>query len=236
MKTTALALLQRDKLLYADMIVAIEQNLATIEYAGEEGVALYYEHMTTYNVAVFGDNHDFFFNDFESKFNKEKDCFVTHDTKSCEIVKEKYSIRRATECYTAVYNKEEFPTPNGNCKIRVLEEKYIQQTIENYTLYDATEEITENIKKGKMLGAFVNEELAGFIGFHGEGSVGMLYVFPKFRRLKIGSDLLMAQLKLQREKGENTYTQIVTGNVASYKMHERLGFVFSDPTVVWLNM
>ena len=236
MEFTALSLLENDKLLYADMIVAIKQKLASIEYAGEEGVVLYYAHMTTYSVAVFGENHAFFFDNFDDKFNKEKDCFVTHDIKSCEIVKEKYNIKRATECYTAVYEKEQFPTLNGNCEIKVLEEKYTEQTIKSYTLYDATEEITENIKKGKMLGAFVDGELAGFIGFHGEGSVGMLHVFPKFRRLKIGSDLLMTQLKLQREKGEDTYTQIVTDNVASYKMHKSLGFTFSKPTVVWLNM
>jgi len=232
----ALSLLQRDKLLYADMILAINQNLASIEYAGKDGVVLYYAHMTTYSIAVFGENHNAIFSDFDIKFNKEKDCFVTHDIKSTEIIKQKYPIIRATECYTAVYEKQEFPALSGNCEIKVLEEKYTQQTIESYSLYDATEEITENIKKGKMLGAFVDGVLAGFIGFHGEGSVGMLHVFPEFRRLKIGSDLLIAQLKLQKEKGESSYTQIVTDNVASYKMHERLGFTFSTPTVVWLNM
>ncbi len=232
----ALSLLQRDKLLYADMILAVEQKLASIEYAGEEGVVLYYAHMTTYSVAVFKDNHSFIFDNFDEKFNKEKDCFVTHDLKSFEIIKEKYVVSRATECYTAVYDRQEFPMLAGNCDVKVLEEKYTEDTIKNYTLYDATEEITENIEKGKMLGAFVDGKLAGFIGFHGEGSIGMLHVFPEYRRLKIGSDLLISQLKLQREKGEKSYTQVVTSNVASYKMHESLGFTFSTPTVVWINI
>ncbi|MFQ7452543.1 MAG: GNAT family N-acetyltransferase [Flavonifractor plautii] len=37
-----------------------------------------------------------------------------------------------------------------------------------------------------MLGAFVDGTLAGFAGFHGEGSIGLLEVLPAYRRRGLG--------------------------------------------------
>ena len=65
---------------------------------------------------------------------------------------------------------------------------YAKLIDENYDLADE-EEITAQLDAGVIFGAFVDGELAGFIGRHDEGSVGMLFVFPQFRRLGVAEAL-----------------------------------------------
>ncbi|MFQ9917932.1 MAG: GNAT family N-acetyltransferase [Flavonifractor plautii] len=52
-----------------------------------------------------------------------------------------------------------------------------------------------------MLGAFVDGTLAGFAGFHGEGSIGLLEVLPAYRRRGLGEALLRGAVRLALERG-----------------------------------
>ena len=40
-----------------------------------------------------------------------------------------------------------------------------------------------------FFGAFVDGQLAGFVGEHSEGSMGMLEIFPAYRRRGLGYSL-----------------------------------------------
>ena len=91
-----------------------------------------------------------------------------------------------------------------------------------------------SIEKGDVLAAYRDGEIAGFIGFHGDGSGGMLEVLPKFRRLGIGSALEIALHNLALSRGWTPYGQIYTTNNASRKLQERLGMVVSDNELFWM--
>ena len=51
------------------------------------------------------------------------------------------------------------------------------------------ETLEERLRSGMMYGAFADGKLAGFIGMHAEGSMGILEVFEEFRRQGIAEAL-----------------------------------------------
>ena len=87
--------------------------------------------------------------------------------------------------------------------------------------------------KGIMLGAFVDGKLAGFMGQHPEGSLGMLFVFPQFRRQGIAEALERNYVNLELAQGHVPYGQIFVGNTASRMLQEKLGMEFSEGNICW---
>ena len=87
-----------------------------------------------------------------------------------------------------------------------------------------------------LLGAFfLNGILAGFIGTHHEGSMGMLEIFPEYRRLGLGYALESALIRRLMEQGAIPYCQVYEGNEASLRLQRKLGLTFSDEFVYWLS-
>ena len=72
----------------------------------------------------------------------------------------------------------------GSC---AFGEEWAPYVCEHYSKSDigGLEHIRQAIGAG-MLGAFVDGTLAGFAGFHGEGSIGLLEVLPAYRRRGLG--------------------------------------------------
>ena len=86
-----------------------------------------------------------------------------------------------------------------------------------------------------MIGAFFGEALAGFVGQHEEGSMGLLEVLPEYRGRGIGKALLAAAVNWQLERGQVPYSQIVDGNEISYRLHRSMGFsITPQVSVYWL--
>lgn len=52
-----------------------------------------------------------------------------------------------------------------------------------------------------MTGAFLDGVLAGFIGIHEEGSIGMLEVLPAYRRRSLGYALEAGAIRPRTEGG-----------------------------------
>ena len=61
-----------------------------------------------------------------------------------------------------------------------------------------------------LVGAFYDEKLAGFIGQHCEGSIGMLMVAPKFQRRHIAMTLETYAANCMLEQGKIPFAQIIT--------------------------
>ena len=94
--------------------------------------------------------------------------------------------------------------------------------------------VTDRIKKGALFGAFVDGQLAGFIGMHAEGGIGMLFVSPEYRRRRIGMALETYMINLGLERGERPYGQVEIGNDASKGLQEALGLCFSKGRIYWM--
>ena len=85
-----------------------------------------------------------------------------------------------------------------------------------------------------MTGAFLDGVLAGFIGIHEEGSIGMLEVLPAYRRRGLGYALEAGAIRRALKEGTIPYCQVIEGNTASMELQKKLGLEFSDGFVYWL--
>ena len=162
-------------------------------------------------------------------------------------------FNETVECRQAVYtNKEKLsvsglyrpdgkPMPNG-LTIRKLDAADIQEAAPMYPGFDNPDYIIERIEAGAVYGAFFGDNtandtintLAGIIGIHEEGSIGMLYVKPQYRHQKLATALETYAFNRALENGWIPYGQIIVGNEASMKLQESMGLHFSKSSVYWI--
>ena len=131
-------------------------------------------------------------------------------------------FNETVECMQAVYtNKEKLsvsglyrpdgkPMPNGLI-IRKLDAADIQEAAPMYPGFDNPDYIVDRIEAGAVYGAFFGDNtandtintLAGIIGIHEEGSIGMLYVKPQYRHRKLATALETYAFNMALENGCN---------------------------------
>jgi tRNA (guanine37-N1)-methyltransferase len=118
--------------------------------------------------------------------------------------------------------------------IRPLTEAELPIVQKYYHAVDGPENVKERLKAG-MLGIYVGGELAGFIGTHPEGSIGLLEVLPSFRRRGLAFLLESAMMRNQQTLGRVPYAHIRLGNEASIALHKKLGMeVTEKASLCWL--
>ena len=162
-------------------------------------------------------------------------------------------FNETVECRQAVYtNKEKLsvsglyrpdgkPMPNGLI-IRKLDADDIQEAAPMYPGFDNPDYIVDRIEAGAVYGAFLSDNtandtiniLAGIIGIHEEGSIGMLYVKPEYRHRKLATALETYAFNRALENGWIPYGQIIVGNEASMRLQESMGLHFSKSSVYWI--
>ena len=221
-----IAYLERDKPIRVDMIEAIRRKTGTVLYAAPDAVLLqippgFYQ--------LVGDTVEA----CERALDAAKDdyfAFVAHNEVSREAVQKRYpQLNVCNPCWQAYYPKtESIPVPDV-CEIRPFPVDQLPLLVSVYDPEADPEDYREAVEHGDVLAAYRDGEITGFIGFHEDGSGGMLEVLPKFRRLGIGSALEIALHNLALSRGWTPYGQIRVGNEASRKLQESLGMVLSDP-------
>lgn len=158
-------------------------------------------------------------------------------------------FKETVECRQAVYtNKEKLsvsgmyrpdgkPMPNGLI-IRRLDALDIQEAAPMYPGFDDPDYIVDRIEAGAVYGAFLGDNtintLAGIIGIHEEGSIGMLYVKPQYRHQKFAKALETYAFNRALENGWIPYGQIIVGNEPSMRLQESMGMHFSKSSVYWM--
>lgn len=188
----------------------------------------------------------------DAKMRDGVELLVLHQDFMREVSSEFLKMQEMMKCYQAVYTrKEKLPITGlyrmGGKKsdaalsqdtlpeIRRLELEHMPMVLASYKTVEDSEYIRERIEKGWMFGAFLGEELAGFIGMHTEGGVGMLEVLPQYRGRKIGKALETYIINLSLEHGFTPFGQVKDGNEVSLRLQESLGLCFSKQCVYWLN-
>ena len=89
---------------------------------------------------------------------------------------------------------------------------------------------------GAVYGIFVDDVLAGYIGTHGEGSIGMLYVDEAYRHRGLAADLESFMFNRDLEAGRTPYGQIIVTNNASISLQEKIGVYGGDRIISWLDV
>lgn len=144
------------------------------------------------------------------------------------------SVDGLEKCHQARYMRDEAPAPVSGVELHVLDEAYIDTVARHYGGVDDPSYVRQRVEAGVVMGAFVDGALAGFIGTHTEGSMGMLEIFPEYRRRGLGYALEAGQIRRFLERGMIPFCQVVDGNVASLRLQEKLGMTFSDEPVYWM--
>lgn len=117
--------------------------------------------------------------------------------------------------------------------VRVADENDFSMLSANYDLI-SKEELKDLVMQGNILLGYDEDRLVGFIGQHHEGSMGLLYIFPEYRKKGYGSRLEQVMIKKIRKTGFIPYCHVITDNKASIRLQKGLGLVQTKNTVSWM--
>lgn len=237
--------MMRQKLLHIDMIELINRGRARIVYHDEDEILLrdivtgIYFHTRMSGVPQM---------EWKLQLKLAKDerieCIVLHQREMVPLMEKYFHLKEDMECLQGAYTRrEKLPVrglygPDGcgedGFAIRTLTEEFIPFVAEHYSEIGSPEYVTERIRHGAVYGAFYDKKIVGFIANHGEGSIGMLYVLPEYRKQHVAMALETYCMNLAVERGEIPYGQIVLGNEPSIGLQQKLGICFAKGTIVWM--
>ena len=160
---------------------------------------------------------------------------LTDDETTIDALLERGDYQIWDEFYQALWQRElpEVCLPEG-VTLRPLTQDDMAFVVANYHNPGAYEShIRARINEG-MIGAEVNGRLAGFVGVHQEGCMGLLEVLPEYRRLGLARALEAAIIRQQVGRGRLPYGHVRTGNTASIALQKKMGMDFLERKVYWL--
>lgn len=148
------------------------------------------------------------------------------------LVRARLNLKNTIAFYQYAYYGEA-PAPDADVDIRPLELDSLDFVYRNYG-HASREYLEARIRQGVMIGAYVAGELAGFIGEHVEGSMGLLHVLPAYRRMHLGYALERAAIRRTRLAGQIPFDQVALKNEASIALQARLGMTRAQQQVYWI--
>lgn len=147
--------------------------------------------------------------------------------------KNRYQFSEELDCYQFAYQKKELPLLKKSLSVRTATIDDLSMIMEYYKMIEE-EEMREVIKRKNLLIGYAEKEPVGFVGEHLEGSMGMLYVFPRHRGKGYGSELEKEMIIRTMQQGFVPYCQVETSNEASIKLQKGLGLERSQEHIYWL--
>lgn len=236
--------MMRQKLLHIDMIELINRGRARIVYRDADELLLrdmisgIYFHTRMADVPTAWN--------LPQELGKDEriECIAIHQREMVPFMEKYFHLKTDMECMQGAYTrKEKLPVrglygPDGRGEngfsIRTLTEEYIPFVAEHYSEIGTSEYVSERIRHGAVYGAFYDKKIVGFIANHEEGSIGMLYVLPEYRKRHVAMALETYCMNLAVERSEIPYGQVVLGNEASIRLQEKMGICFAKGTIVWM--
>ena len=187
-----------------------------------------------------------------SDFLKNAPKIVFHQLAEVKKYQQKLNININFVCKNVVYTqREKLPVSglymadgsplksgeNAGMYIRELDENDIPDTLRHYTFIKDATYTPRAVREGRMYGAFFKddseEKMAGFIGIHENGTMGMLEVFEEYKRRHLGTALATYIMNVCLNKGYIPYAQISEDNMTSLEIAKRRGMCMSKTAVYW---
>lgn len=164
----------------------------------------------------------------------EADQFVVKSKETFSALEREYGFTGSCPCTQWAYLKKE-PPSLMDCDIRPLPMEYAQEAASHYHLIEKSlPYIRSRIEAGQVFGLFDNGKLAGFIGNHSEGAIGMLEIFPEYRRKGYGYALEAYLISWHLQRGWTPYCHVVDGNEASVRLQQKLGMECGELPALWI--
>lgn len=155
---------------------------------------------------------------------------VKSDNAAAALMRE-FSLHDSMRCTQWVYEKSTPPFP-VTADIRPLTQEHAALAA---SVYHDGAYIHERIESGALWGVFEGESLAGFAGFHAEGSMGMLEILPPFRRRGYAAQLEAFLIAAALKEGRTPYCHVVDGNEASLHLQRKIGLICARLSAIWVD-
>ena len=137
--------------------------------------------------------------------------------------------------YQAAYLRTRPPQiPDCGLAIRRLEVGDLPQVAEHYKL-EGEDYLRSLLERGQLLGGFYEGAMVGFAGCHTEGSMGLLEIFPPYRRRGFAAALEGYLIDLELSQCHVPFGQVLTDNGPSLALQRSLGMTLSSGTLCWLS-
>ena len=224
----ALRFLNSDYLLNVSIIEPIVCGTADVIYASGSCVMIKDKAFDTYMIQT----------EELDKADKLIECvpqnslLVAHNSALAEFAMRKLGYGKSVPCYQAVYRKERFVLPATDLSVRLMREDEAELASEMYG-FDV-ESAKQHIGRGLVYGGYLAGELVAMIGRHFEGSMGLLEVKEKFRRMGYAEYLEKYLINSLLNKGRVHYCQIIEVNEPSLSLQRKLGLDISKNMLYWL--
>ena len=214
----------------ADLFAMHQRHLAETLYEGPEGSVLWQEG------AVYSDITD------GKRLCEILDTLPLQHIEVCAVksrsaadaMKARCGFAGDNPCSQWVYT---LPTPpeDGGFDIRILEREDVPLAAAHYHMIDdPLNYFYQCIEREWIWGLYDEGQLAGFIGLHPEGSMGMLEILPEFRRKGYGYALEAHLIGVHLQRGWTPYCHVVDGNTASLALQAKLGLEKADLPAIWV--
>ena len=205
----------------------LRSGVGRLLYRGEEGCILAEEDGTVMSDILDGKTlcsrlRDLRLPKFDLAVVKSEDAF--------HALEREFGLTGKNPCTQWVYCRPE-PPAYPACDIRPLTMDYAQAAGEQYHQY--YDYVRERIATGRMWGLFEDGNLAGFIGTHTEGAMGLLEIYPAYRRRGYGYALGAFLIGQRLKEGAIPYCHVIDGNDVSLHLQNKLGMQKAELPAIW---
>ena len=138
-------------------------------------------------------------------------------------------------CKTFAYKQAMPPmvsAPKG-VVIKRLAPTLAETVFSKYNKYYTVDELAELMRVKGVFGAISDGALAGFIGMHADGNIGIFVVDERFRRRGIGSALERFMINYIKTFGRVPTLDVFADNEPSIKMQQSLGMTEASGFTFW---
>lgn len=145
-------------------------------------------------------------------------------------------VGRSSGAYKTFAYLKPMPPARNTVTIKRLAPTLAQFVFDSYDNYMAhyDEKHVEMLMREKgIFGAIVDGALAGFIGMHEDGNMGLLSVFEKFRRRGIGEELEKFLISYIMTFGRVPLCDVAVDNKPSLSLQNKLGLTATDKYTFW---
>lgn len=229
MYNKAMDYLLSNSILHMGMIEPIRRNTADILYANIDGVLIKETISNAYMISVVNIEKG------KELLENIKDCnlILAHQEFLVDYIKDKFRFQVVQECFQFVYMGNDMLKVDEELQIKRMKSCHQNIILENYSVL-SSDEVKQLLKLGNIFGGYKDGTLIGFVGNHLEGGIGLLEVFPVYRRKGYGTTLESFIVNQMLEDGLVPYGQVFSDNHKSISLQKNLGFNISEEKLYWI--
>lgn len=222
--------LARQGLRCVDMLELLRRDSGAVRYAGPDGLLLWDKESGAWFLSARSEAD---LNRALALIPGEARLATCHEDWYLDAV-ERHLGLKGRAFFQSVWTKKQLPElPPFQGELRRLGPEWAERVAEAYCqTFGDVDYILGAIDRG-MLGLFDGENLAGFIGVHDEGSLGMLEVLPPYRRRGYGLVLQLAIIRAALAEGRYAYGQVAEHNAASLALQQKAGMTVCPEKIYW---